>query len=224
MPSCPPVLVLLPVLLLLPLLAGGEVIYQRMTLVENQDGVLVYEEAEPLPNDQCWQYTWVGTYDSAVNPDTTTCSDYMPMDICNEPIVFTTGNTNQPDVGALASVCKGEGGVDETDSFNCTCKRGPGQSCVKYTRFLTDSADVAVYSSSFCGLGIENSNFDPQGSPVTSGCSGRAEGEVGFEIEACFCMDARCNSSTRPAILSLAILASLASLITLVTMVASRNL
>ena len=44
MPMCSPVL-FIPVLLLLPLLAGGEVIYQRMTLVEDQDGVLVYEEA-----------------------------------------------------------------------------------------------------------------------------------------------------------------------------------
>jgi len=173
-------------LLLLPLLASSQSTVQRVVL--DSMGNIEYEE-DLLPNDECWQYTWVGPYQAADDPEKKTCNDYPPSDICNEPLVFTDGAdaNHQPYIADVSYVCQhGNNGT----GFNCTCKMATGQSCVKYTKFLQDGDDTAVYTSSFCGTGVENSNFGT--TTRDSGCF-RTAASLGFDIEACFCPDARCN-------------------------------
>jgi len=154
----------------------------------DENGVVTF--AEPLANNDCWQFTWVGPVDESVQTQPRTCNDIAPEDICNEPLIFTNGTNpnNQPDMTQVAAMCGGSQG-----NYTCTCTRRGGQSCVKYTKFL-QGTDTAVYTSSFCGTGVENSNFGTV--PINNNRCPKTAGPLGYEIEACFCQDSLCNAAS----------------------------
>jgi len=173
----------------------------EITRVEPQSpGDILPEVAD----DECWQFTWAGAFDDDGSDDGKTCDDFRPADVCFPPLVFTNPNqTNSngltgPDLNELQRSCNADNGTV------CTCKKEPGEVCVKYTKMLKNG--ISVYFSSFCGSGVNSNNFNTH--VVERGCH-KQTNLVENDREVCFCNSYKCNRGSQLQTIRIILIAAL---------------
>ena len=149
-----------------------------------------------MADDECWQFTWAGAFDDDGSDDGKTCDDFRPADVCFPPLVFTNPNqTNSngltgPDLKWVQQKTENariihflselQRSCNANNGTVCTCKKEPGEVCVKYTKMLKYESKltfmikknfrngISVYFSSFCGSGVNSNNFNTH--VVERGC------------------------------------------------------
>merc|ERR1711973_513953 len=175
-----PYIVLLVELALFTSLVSGDQVRYALT-----DEFGIPHPSPRVIDSTCWSFTWIGQTDEDKN--STTCADYYPEHICNPPFVITTGANamNGPNLTEVVINCEMSDECDLTDLY---CTRGPGEVCIKYSKY-TRSGEMDYYST-FCGKGVDK-GWDNR--PVTSGCHKQVS--VLYDVEVCFCEENNCNSA-----------------------------